>query len=1388
VLELLEARSLPSVVIASTNNNGQGYAALDFNHSGGYVPPDTCGAAGPTRYVETVNQTVALYGNKATGTPASLSSLSTFWFSTGGLPHAGAGSSLSDPIVTYNDQIGRFIVGDQDVNGNTHVSTFDIAVSKTSDPQALGTADWNFYQIVTTETGYNADYPGNFGYNHDAFVFTLNMFGPTFHVQVVSVDNGDLAAGVPQGSLHVFQNDINSASLRPTAMHDSVAGDPMWLVRDNGGSQIDVVKMTGVLSTTPSFSQTFLNVASHAGVVNPLNPNGTVITNNIDQRIMKAAEWNHLLVATHAVSISTTQDVAQWYAVNVGGATPTLQDQGRINAGANTYVIYPSIDINAAGQIGMTYMKSGTDTSTDYMSMYVTGRTSGDAAGTMETPVLVPAGTGLANYHDFSGGGRAGDLSGINVDPSDGTFWGANEFANTENTANWGTAVANFTLGTTLTINGTPGDDTITVHNLTGDPTSVEVIVNGASVFTGPWASLAGITIAASTGNDTVNVENDAAGVPIVVNLGNGTDVVNLSPVADNLGNLMAAVTVNGGGGADTLNVNDQATATAQSWTVASNSLTRSGAGSVSYGGISNLVVNGGGGNNTYTISGTQASAGTTLNTGAGTDTVNVQGTTAALTVNVQGGGGSDVVNVGLNNNLAGIHGALTINNASSPSHVNVNDTADGASHTAIALSAGSLTGLAPAAINFGAGSVNLLAINVGNGNNTYTIADVPASAGTTLNTGGGTDTVKVQGASNPLTVNSAFGSSVHAITLGSAANLLSGITAAVTVTAAANDTLALNDQGFAGARTFTVTASTVAWGGPTVTYSGLAALRINGGTDADTFNVSSTSATAALTIVGGSGNNTLVGPNADSTWNITATNAGTLVSGGTTTTFSGIKNLTGGSGADTFVVSDGAGVGGTIDGGGGSNTLDESAYTTAVTVNLQTNVLNMQTLIGGGGSNTLVGPNAATIWNITAQNAGTLTGGISFTAFQNLTGGSAADTFVLSDAVGVDGNIDGGGGSNTLNEAAYTTAVTVNLQTNTATGVGGTIANLQTVVGGGGSNTLVGPNPATTWNITANNAGTFTGGFSFTAFQNLTGGSAADIFVLSNGAGVSGNIDGGGGSNTLDESAYTTAVTVDLTANTATGVGGTIANLQSFIGGSGNNTLNGPAAATTWNLAGASAGTLTGGFSFSAFQNLGGGAGGNTFVFASGATVGGTITGGAGTNTLDYSAYTTSVIVDLQTGFATGVAGGVAGIANVNGANSSGAGLYNLLIGNGGNILTGGSGRRNLLVAGATASTLNAGTQEDLLIGGTTSYDTEAGLVSWTQIATYWAGSDPFSTRVNNVENGIGVPRLDSTTVTGNGGSNTMNGLGALALLYTDGADAISGFDPGSQTFIITP
>ncbi len=190
--------------------------------------------------------------------------------------------------------------------------------------------------------------------------------------------------------------------------------------------------------------------------------------------------------------------------------------------------------------------------------------------------------------------------------------------------------------------------------------------------------------------------------------------------------------------------------------------------------------------------------------------------------------------------------------------------------------------------------------------------------------------------------------------------------------------------------------------------------------------------------------------------------------------------------------------------------------------------------------------------------------------------------------------------------------------------------------------------------------------------------------------------------------------------------------------------------------------------------------------MFADGATLSGNITGG-GADSLDYTAYSTSVVVDLQTGQATGVGGSVSGIGTVYGGNGNGdAGAYNLLVGNGGNTLIGGSGRSNLLIAGGSASTLVGGGSDDLLIGGTTAYDQEAGLASLQAIMDYWTGSgDDYATRVSNLTSGNGVPLLDATTVTGNGGGNTLYGNGGLDLYFGNLDLDTYDWNPDTQTFV---
>jgi hypothetical protein len=981
-----------------------------------------------------------------------------------------------------------------------------------------------------------------------------------------------------------------------------------------------------------------------------------------------------------------------------------------------------------------------------------------------------------------------------------GTGVTTNLFNNGAATINVGNAGSVAGIVGTLNLENEPTQDAVNIfdqNDTTAHTATIDTVTRSGDTSLG---RLTGIGAAPITWDyfDTFSGVN--------VNFGSGTSVVNVlgTGVTTTLFN-NAFATINVGSGnsvagivgtlnlenepsGDIVNINDQSDATAHAATI--DTVTRSG--DTSLGRLQGI----GAAPITWDYFDTSA---VNVNFGTGASVVNVLGT--GVTTNLFNSAFA-TVNVGNAGSVAGIGGALNLENEPSADVVNINDVNDATFRTATVdtvtrsgdTSLGRLSGIngpitwdyfdtSSVHITFGSGGVTLTVLGTGV---PTTVDGVAASVNTLVGADVNT-TWNITGANA-----GNFSNANAAATFTDFRNLTGG---------AANDTFNFSNgasvsgtvNGGGGANTLNEAAYTTP---VTVNLAASTATGV-GGTFAGLQN-----------FIGGSASNTLVGPNANTTWNITANNAGNLTGG---ISFTAFQNLTGGSAADTFVFADGAGVSGNIDGGGGTNMLDYLAYTTGVTVDLAAgtatgvggSVANIQQLRGGagndtlngnaagtttffaspgndtvtgaGGTNTLVGPNAANTWNITGSNAGTLVFGASTTTFsgvQILTGGSAADNFVFSDAAGVTGNIDGAGGANTLDYTAYTTGVTVNLGANTATGVGGAIANLQTFIGGSGANTLVGPNTDTTWNITGTNAGTMTGGISFTAFQNLTGGSGADNFVVSDGAGVSGTIDGGGGSNTLNEAAYSTAVTVDLQANTATGLGVGFANIQSFVGGSGANTLVGPNTDTTWNITGSNAGNLTGGISFTAFQNLTGGSGADAFVVSDGAGVSGTIDGGGGANTLNFAAYSTTVVVDLQTNTGTGVGGSVLNIKNVTGGTGGGAGIYNILVGNGGNVLTGGNGRRNLLIAGGLASTLLGGNDDDILIGGTTAYDTEAGLVSLNAIMTYWSGTaDNYATRVNNVTNGIGVPLLDATKVTNNGGGNTLTGhnggVGELNLYY---------------------
>ena len=280
----------------------------------------------------------------------------------------------------------------------------------------------------------------------------------------------------------------------------------------------------------------------------------------------------------------------------------------------------------------------------------------------------------------------------------------------------------------------------------------------------------------------------------------------------------------------------------------------------------------------------------------------------------------------------------------------------------------------------------------------------------------------------------------------------------------------------------------------------------------------------------------------------------------------------------------------------------------------------------GGNGYDTLVGLDATNTWTISGDNAGALNSQVNYSGVENLTGGNGQDDFLFSEGADLDGIIDGGSdGFDTVDFSGAVSGVTVDMTRD--------VNRVDMIKGGGGSDTLIALPDSTTWNITSmgggqvvvtNDEDTVIANVGFSGFENLKGLEGDDTFVFSDGMGMSGTIDGGGGANTLDYHLYATNdVTVNLGSGATTGASG-VGSIQNIIGGGGNDdVLVGPDVGAAWNITGADSGQLenvifangqSGDVQFTGFENLTGAPDNDDrFVFKIGGSISGTASGGTG-------------------------------------------------------------------------------------------------------------------------------------------------------------------------------
>jgi len=442
LLEALEDRLVPTVHPVTS------FPGMSFvDTASGSTPPDTIMAVGPNVVVEAVNTAIEITdkSGKALMPPEELPLFFASVF--------GEGDSFTDPYVVYDDQANRFYICALETRTSPAGNQFallDFAVSTTASPQQ--SSDWTVFTKLTSVSKNGAEFPDfpKMGFNADAVFVSFNWFGAASgnfdDNLVLAIDKNSILNPGPglNPALTTFQTEVKTGSdhdiLIPARMHGNTPNLEYFVQTPNDGTNANVVTETNYLTSNPTFNTTTIKVTAYQD-----SPAVPELTSQIDDRMLSAEWLNNRLVAAQDVGLSDGLNHARGYEFDTSGTSPVLVQEADVSPGAGINTSYPSIAINTAGDIGMTFVQSASNTKgtiTQTPSMYITGWAVGDVLNTLDPPTLIQAGVAGA-----AGGSRGGDYSATVVDPSDGSFWSAQQYA-ADNiiSDDWGTAIANYTV------------------------------------------------------------------------------------------------------------------------------------------------------------------------------------------------------------------------------------------------------------------------------------------------------------------------------------------------------------------------------------------------------------------------------------------------------------------------------------------------------------------------------------------------------------------------------------------------------------------------------------------------------------------------------------------------------------------------------------------------------------------------------------------------------------------------------------------------------------------------------------------------------------------------------------------------------------------------------
>lgn len=407
----------------------------------GWFPYDATLAAGPEHVMASVNAMVAFY-SKSTGGMVLQRSLAQ-WFA-----NVVTNAKVFDPKVIYDQFAGRWVLLAVGLAENPNRSWFLLSVSATADPRG----NWFNYAMDATKDGTTAtnnwaDYPG-LGVDNQALYVTANMFrfGGTFqYAKLRVIPKSAPYAGKPIvfRDFVRLQNQDNSMAFTVQPCHTFGAPGAEHLVNTLYPTTATTTRDRLTVwtlknpATTPVLTRTTVQTAAYSLPPDADQQGGGTALDTGDIRVLNAVYSGGSVWCTfttgHAWS-GTNRASCFW--LQLKPSTGTILQQGIYGARTGSY-FYPGLMADVNGNAVMTFSRCST---TEFASMFFTGRHTTDPPGTLRPSVLLKAGT--ANYTKLDGSGRNrwGDYTGAGLDPADSrTIWFYNGWASAA--TQWSTQV-----------------------------------------------------------------------------------------------------------------------------------------------------------------------------------------------------------------------------------------------------------------------------------------------------------------------------------------------------------------------------------------------------------------------------------------------------------------------------------------------------------------------------------------------------------------------------------------------------------------------------------------------------------------------------------------------------------------------------------------------------------------------------------------------------------------------------------------------------------------------------------------------------------------------------------------------------------------------------------